>query len=60
MSLKVMSYLRMSFMRTCLMEGHVLRVNMYSGGQVLQEDMSNDRSCLVVKHHEVEMSYMMT
>ena len=50
----------MSYRRTCLVGGHVLRVNMYSGGQVLQEDMSNDRSCLAVKHHEVEMSYMMT
>ena len=38
---------KMSYGRTCLARGHVLQVDMSSGGQVLQEDMYCGKSCIM-------------
>ena len=37
----------MSFMRICRIGGHTLWAGMSSGAQVLQEDMSCGKSCII-------------
>ena len=50
----------MSYERTYLIGGHVLRAGISSGGQVLWEVMYNGGTCLMSGHVLQDMSYSKT